>query len=251
MNATQMTPSTLASGELPKQNIRDQVYAILRARMHRGEITHQDRLVDHELAASMNVSRMPVREAMLQLKNEGYLEGTSRGFVLPQFTPEDIANVFEIRLLLEPAAAANACDRATLDGLGKMKMAVELAERAHQKADALSYMQANWSFRATWIDMVPNRRLVQMINRLHDHAQAVRLATLKDEEFRSLSLQHSQLILDAFLKKDAESVRERVTHNLRISAASYYAKQADLLHAGKVEHTEAAKKPPAARKRLR
>lgn len=251
MNAAPLRPPMLNTGELPKQNIRDQVYALLRDRMHRGEITYQDRLVDHELAGVMKVSRMPVREALLQLKNEGYLEGTSRGFVLPQFTPEDIANVFEIRLLLEPAAAADACGRATLDGLGKMKIAAESAERAHRKADVLGYMQANWSFRAAWIGMVPNRRLVQMIDRLHDHAQAVRLATLKDKAFRSLSLLHTQHILDAFLKQDAEAVRERVTHNLRVAATSYYARQEALLQSGADDENTPLAAQPASRKRAR
>lgn len=216
-------------GELSKQNIRDQVYAILRDRMYRGEISYEDRLVDHEIAAQMKISRMPVREALMQLKSEGHLEGTSRGFVLPQFTPEDIANMFEIRLLLEPHAAASSCSHSTVEGLGRMKLAVEEAGRAHRKDDVLTYMHANWTFRSAWVDMVPNQHLVQVINRLRDHAQAIRLATLKDKEFRVLSLQYTKEILEAFLRRDTDAVQARVAHNLRVSAASYYAKQEAML----------------------
>lgn len=237
------------TGELPKQSIRDQVYAILRDRMHRGEITAQDRLVDHEIAGEMKVSRMPVREALLQLKIEGYLEGTSRGFVLPQFTPEDIANIFEVRLLLEPSAAASSCGNATVEGLGKMKLAVETAERAHRKADVLTYMHVNWTFRATWVEMVPNPHLVQIINRLRDHAQIVRLATLKDKQFRALSLKHTQEILEAFLKRDAQAVQERVAHNLRVSAASYYATQEALTRADDKAAEKVSPAPPRRRTR--
>ena len=53
------------------------------------------------------------------------------GFVLPQFTPEDIANIFEVRLLLEPSAAASSCGNATVEGLGKMKLAVEAGRDAY------------------------------------------------------------------------------------------------------------------------
>lgn len=237
------------TGELPKQSIRDQVYAILRDRMHRGEITAQDRLVDHEIAGEMKVSRMPVREALLQLKIEGYLEGTSRGFVLPQFAPEDIANIFEVRLLLEPSAAASSCGNATVEGLGKMKLAVEAAERAHRKADVLTYMHVNWTFRATWVEMVPNPHLVQIINRLRDHAQIVRLATLKDKQFRALSLKYTQEILEAFFKRDAQAVQERVAHNLRVSAASYYATQEALTRADDKTAEKVAPAPPRRRTR--
>ena len=248
MLAASFKVPVLNAGELPKQNIRDQVYAVLRDRMYRGEITFNDRLIDNELAAQLKVSRMPVREALLQLKNEGYLEGTSRGFVLPQFTPEDIANMFEIRLLLEPTAAAASCSHATVEGLGRMKAAVDRADRAHQKADVLGYISANWAFWTAWVEMVPNDRLVQVINRLRDHAQVVRLATLKDKEYRALSLARTKEILEAFLKQDPEDVKDKVAHNLRASAASYYAKlQSELDQKG----TAPAQEPAAPRRRSR
>lgn len=218
--------------DLTRQNIREQVYALLRQRMHGGQIGPEDRMVDHEIAAEMRVSRMPVREALLQLKNEGYVEGTTRGFVLRRFSPEDIHNMFEVRLLLEPAAAASACSHASAAGLAQMTTAVAAAERAQRKGDVQAYMQANWLFRTTWVEMVPNRHLVQIISRLRDHAQAVRLATLKDKTYRALSLEHTKLILEAFVKRDLGLVRERVAQNLRASAASYDAMQKSQTSAG-------------------
>jgi DNA-binding GntR family transcriptional regulator len=233
------TPS-LQGNELAKQNIREQVYALLRERMHRGEIGYESRLVDHEIAADLDVSRMPVREALLQLKNEGYVEGTSRGFVLRRFSPEDIASIFEVRLLLEPAAAASACKKATLEGLGKMKTAVAAAERAQRQGDVQGYMQANWAFRSAWVEMVPNKHLVQIIDRLREHAQAVRLATLEDKAYRALSLKHTKAILEAFVAQDEVAVAERLALNLRESAASYYATLAQLMEQEAAAQAETA-----------
>src|SRR5690606_11873104 len=119
----------------PKLSIREKVYHHLRSRMRQGEVGLADRLVDHEIAASLSVSRMPVREALLQLKHEGLLEGTSRGFVLRRFTPTDIAQMFEVRLLLEPPAAASACESATLEGLAVMSQDTEASIRAHESND--------------------------------------------------------------------------------------------------------------------
>lgn len=214
--------------ELSRQNIREQVYALLRERMHGGQIGLEDRLVDYEIAAEMNVSRMPVREALLQLKNEGYVEGTTRGFVLRRFSSEDITDMFEIRLLLEPPAAASACEHASVEGLSRMAAAAAAAERAQRKGDLQAYLQANWSFRTGWVEMVPNRHLAQIIARLRDHAQAVRLATLRDKTYRALSLDHTKRILEAFQQRDLSGVRERVAENLRVSAASYDATQKKL-----------------------
>ncbi|MGE8591085.1 MAG: GntR family transcriptional regulator, partial [Alcaligenes sp.] len=149
-------------------NIRQQVYRHLRSRMRSGEIAYDDRLVDHEIAAELQVSRMPVREALLQLTSEGLLEGTSRGFVLRRFTPADIAQIFEIRMLLEPEAAAAACRQAGLEGLALMNKAAAAAEKAHAAQDPLQYMIANDAFRESWITLCPNTHLSTMIMRLSD-----------------------------------------------------------------------------------
>jgi DNA-binding GntR family transcriptional regulator len=213
----------------PKLNIREQVYQHLRTRMRKGEVGLADRLVDHEIAATLSVSRMPVREALLQLKSEGLLEGTSRGFMLRRFTPTDIAQLFEVRLLLEPSAAAGACENATLEGLAIMRKATEESIKAHADGDGVRYMQVNDLFRTTWISMVPNPHLASMITRLADHVEAVRLATLRNPQFREWSLTSTRKVLDAFLDKDIAAVREGVHFNLRKAATAYYATQDSLI----------------------
>ncbi|NYT68450.1 GntR family transcriptional regulator [Pusillimonas noertemannii] len=213
----------------PKLSIREKVYHHLRSRMRQGEVGLADRLVDHEIAASLSVSRMPVREALLQLKHEGLLEGTSRGFVLRRFTPTDIAQMFEVRLLLEPPAAASACESATLEGLAIMSQATEASIKAHESNDIIGYMEANDLFRTTWISQVPNRHLASMITRLADHVEAVRLATLRNPKFREWSLTSTRKITEAFMDKDVEAVQESVRFNLRKAVAAYYATQDSLI----------------------
>lgn len=212
-----------------KRNIREQVYYLLRSRMRSGEIAFEDRLVDHEIAAELRVSRMPVREALLQLKNEGLVDGTSRGFVLRQFTPTDIAQLFEIRILLEPEAAVSACQNATLEGLANMNIYAQAAEKAHNEDSALDYMQANDNFRGTWLSMSTNPHLRSMIFRLSDHVEAVRLATLRESQYRAVSLDATQQLLQAFLKENTEQVNQTVRFNLRHAALSYYATLDSLL----------------------
>ena len=102
-------------------SLRAQIYEDIRDRIHRGALGANDRLVDVEIAGNLGVSRMPVREALLQLTHEGYLVGTTRGFMLPTLTPTDVANIFEVRRCLEPCAAAHAAR--TLDTAGMERLA--------------------------------------------------------------------------------------------------------------------------------
>lgn len=212
----------LINGEGPRRNISEQVYWLLRSRMRLGEIGFDDRLVDHEIAAELEVSRMPVREALLRLKNEGLVKGTSRGFILKQFTPSDIAQIFEIRILLEPEAAASACKNSTIDNLGKMNLYAQAAHKAHVENLALEYMEAQDQFRDMWLKMSSNQHLSTTISRLSDHVETVRLATLRESKYRLLSLESIQKILQAFIDQDPEKASEEVRVNLRNAALSYY-----------------------------
>ena len=212
-----------------KPSIREQVYQLLRSDMRQGKIGYDDRLVDHEIAASLNVSRMPVREALMQLKSEGYLDGTPRGFVLTQFTPLEINNIFDVRRLLEPPAGGEACRHASPEGLDRMRAAVDHAFATHQAQDVIGNLQANWEFRAAWVSMVPNPQLIETMNRLRDRADLARLLALRDEAFRGATLERARGILEAFIEKNAEQVKTRIDENLRLCALEYQAKQREIL----------------------
>jgi len=210
-------------------SIREQVYGMLRQDIALGKISFEVRLVDNEIAASLNVSRMPVREALLQLKNEGVLESTSRGFVLKIYTPQDIEDIFSVRLLLEPSAAHLACQHQSAVGLRAMGQAVARIEATHQQGDPLDNIQANWSFRSAWINMVPNKQLIDTMERLHDRADQARIACLQDPLFRRETLQRAQGIYQAFEQGQPEQAAQKIHENLVICSSAYCIKQAELL----------------------
>ena len=91
---------------LKQTTLSESVYAEIRSRLQRGEIGPNDRVLDYEVAEEFDCTRMPVRQALLRLVSEGYLIGTTRGFVTPTLTNDDIHEIFEVRRLLEPSAAA-------------------------------------------------------------------------------------------------------------------------------------------------
>lgn len=159
-------------------SLADAIYRDLRGRLSRGDIGADDRLVDLDVAKAYGTSRMPAREALLRLQAEGYVAGTTRGFVLPRLTLTDITELFEIRKLLEPEAAARAVPAMTPASLAALGRAAEDARRAVAHGDVDALMEANAAFRGTWLAVCANRRLAETIARFADHVQIVRRATL-------------------------------------------------------------------------
>ena len=187
-------------------SLREQIYENLRERIHTGQLALDERLVDVDIANEFGVSRMPVREALMQLVHDGMIESTSRGFVLRRYSDQEIEEIFEIRRLLEPAAAAIAAKKMNDAALEKMDSAIDAGIKASNSSDFTAFVVANAAFRRAWMGQVPNTQLVAALARYIDHVQIIRLVTLTQRPVREDVLDRLRTIHDAFQAGKADRV---------------------------------------------
>ena len=204
------------------------VYLEILGRIQQGLVAPGTKLVDTVIAQELGVSRMPVREALLRLVHEGYLIGTTRGFMLPQLSDEDVAEIFEIRKLIEPRAAAAAAQVITAETLAEMEDAYALAHQALDHNDGLGLIQANTSFRQAWLGAVPNRRLAATIGRFVDHVQTVRSRTLFDRETQLVVVTLMTDLIVAFRARDALAVQDSMTRFVDVAQGRFFSQLARL-----------------------
>jgi len=105
----------------PKNTLRDSVYTSLKAMIVTGQIPPGSRVTESDIAAKLNVSRTPVREAFNRLERDGLVTGRPRqGYVVTEFDINMFREAFAIRELLDghatelAAAAATDKDKARL-----------------------------------------------------------------------------------------------------------------------------------------
>lgn len=85
----------------------DRTLEAIRSAIITGELTAGATLSDRQLSESLGVSRTPVREALHRLKEAGLVEPRGRsGWVVSAFTEKDVREIFQVRMLLEPAGLA-------------------------------------------------------------------------------------------------------------------------------------------------
>jgi DNA-binding GntR family transcriptional regulator len=198
-------PKPMAKVQVLKAvSLREQIYHHLRARIQGGQFTFEDRLVDVDIASEFGVSRMPVREALMQLVHDGALESTTRGFMLRRYSDQEIADIFEIRRLLEPAAAEIAAGKMTESALQIMEAAIQAGISASEANDFTAFVVANAAFREAWMAQVPNKQLIAALARYFDHVQIIRLVTLSQRAVRDDVLARLRQIHDAFRAGDAK-----------------------------------------------
>src|SRR6266850_5004887 len=142
----------------------------LRELILKGEFGPRERISEHPLSARLGVSRTPIRLALERLANEGLLEPyPTGGFIVRQFTLDDIWDGIEIRALLEGAAARLAAERLNdeqeLDPLRKLQHDMdEMGEPTVETFPA--YLEFNDLFHSELLRLAKSAMLRQAIDRL-------------------------------------------------------------------------------------
>ncbi len=152
--------------EINRISVADQVASILRRRILDGELPPGTSLQELPMAASFGVSRNTVREATRILSLEGLLKRNAhRGVAVAQLSLEDVAEIYQLRHLLEIPAVLAAKMEDT-DVLTEMRTALEGYEKAVEGADWVRAVRFDLHFHTLLIRFHRNRRLESFYQKL-------------------------------------------------------------------------------------
>lgn len=195
--------------------VKEHVYQALREQLTHGNLAPNQRIVEKELTEQLGVSRTPVREALSRLASEGLLVATLRGYRVPQFTPQDVINLSEIRLLLEPQAARQAAANTRKQGLQEMRNAIAEEIAAHANADVNAFLKAHSHFRNAWMRRVQNPLLLETLAKTMHSLQLIRRWTMSDPVIRGVLIEAHRALLRAIEKRDPARAHAVQTNSIR------------------------------------
>ena len=185
------------AGQKKSNSLRGQVYQQLLSALRKGKLGSGRVATERDLAEELGVSRTPVREALALLVHDGLIASTSRGFTPPEMSREDLADLYQIRRLLEPAALANTLDHLSAHDFRMLRQFLADQEAADTRRDVTAFVEANSNFRAVWLGAVPNKQLRELIERHDEHVRWVRQVTLEDTKVRKKAIAGLRKILEA------------------------------------------------------
>jgi DNA-binding GntR family transcriptional regulator len=150
-------------------SLTSKVGEALRSAIVAGELSAGELYSVHDLAATLGVSRTPVREALIQLASKGMVRfERNRGVRILQTSAHDLEEVFELRLLLEVPSARLAVDRIGQDGIAEMEAILGLMNRAAADGDEQSLMRHDRRFHGLILEAAGNDRLAVFVDSLRD-----------------------------------------------------------------------------------
>ncbi|NEE00218.1 GntR family transcriptional regulator [Phytoactinopolyspora halotolerans] len=164
-----------------RTSLREQVAEALRAAVVSGEMKPGQVYSAPALAARFEVSATPVREAMLDLAKQGLIEVVpNKGFHVTAVSDGELDQITEIRLLLEPPAAARAAERATAEQVRALFPLAQAIVDAAADADLIRYIEADTEFHRRLLELGGNLRLVAVVTELRARTRLYGLAGLAE-----------------------------------------------------------------------
>lgn len=191
------------------------VYQEIKWRIVYGKYRPGAHVSEATLARVHRASRTPIREALSRLSEDGYVErGTGRGFVIAPVTVTMIRNTFQLRRLLEGAAAALAAEAATADEIRQMR---DLAEYHYREGDPESYRAAlarNLEFHLAVAAASHNDLLVDMVQYCLMQLDRVLSLGADFKPFREGSTEEHGAVVDAIERRDSRKARNVMERHL-------------------------------------
>ncbi|WP_427017554.1 GntR family transcriptional regulator [Pseudarthrobacter sp. P1] len=127
--------------------LRETVRDTIRGRIFEGHYAPGTRLVERDLAAEFHVSRLPVREALRMLRQEGIISDRGgRGAEVSALSAKDVADLFDVRNSLEVLACRLAAARASAEDLAMLEDLLGAADVFLAKGSLLEAHRANSEF---------------------------------------------------------------------------------------------------------
>ena len=178
----------------------------LRSRILRGDLLPGEQLKQEQLAAELDVSRVPVREALMVLANQGLLtHRPNQGFVVAKRTWEELAQVHLVLSLLERELLTHFTwpDRATVLRLRKLNR--RMAELVDEK-DWIGLVELNHEFHQTLWQLSRLKLIANEVERVWGLADAYIADSYRSRAHRAAAVEQHDAIIDALAARDPELV---------------------------------------------
>jgi DNA-binding GntR family transcriptional regulator len=193
----------------------DQAYLEIKHRIVHGVDAPGSPLLEASIARRLSTSRTPIREALMRLLEEGYVEKLpGRGFFVARVTMTLIRDLFEVRRLLESAAAARAAELADAAAIARLR---ELAAVESRPGDPESYhraAEANTQFHVGVALASRNAIFVDMIRHCLDQVTRLIALGLDSAALQAAARAEHEAVAETIARRDPEAAREAMARHL-------------------------------------
>jgi DNA-binding GntR family transcriptional regulator len=208
--------------EMPRhESMAGRVHRHLKEAIVSGNLAPGQRLLETEIARQLSVSRSRVREALAKLEQEGLIFVSAfRGTWVSELTPRDIEEIYEARLLIEPAAARIVAMRRDPEILATLRQDITRMRTALASADVFEMTDADHDFHIHLVVSTGNRRIADMARRLLDFIWRLTPAVYANPSMPQMLVAEHTRAVDAIASGNGRIAEKTLREHLKAARAS-------------------------------
>ena len=193
----------------PRNSLTERAYTEIRRRILENELSAGTQVLEQELAEMLEMSRTPVREAMVRLADEGMVEVRPRhGMRVLPISADDMREIYDVLTALESMAAERVAARGVSpEELQALRQAVVDMDTALAADDLRTWAAADERFHLLLVEYCDNERLRALVSGYWDQSHRVRLVTLGLRPKPVDSNKDHAAVVDAIARGDAVAAR--------------------------------------------
>ena len=204
----------------PAIRIVDAVQDMLRDAIFGGTLRAGEALSVPELARRLNVSRSPVREAVLGLVAQGLaVEQPRRGVVVATIAADDLVAIHEVREFLEAGAAQLCARRIERAGVDHLRRILAEQKRAVKDKDADGYFRTNSQLHGAIAAGTGNARLEQILRNLENQMRIALNRIAGDERHIRSGYDEHRRVIEAIAAGDEHAAGEAMRSHIANTVA--------------------------------
>lgn len=198
-----------------RRRLADEVYDELVEAIIRRDIGLDDTLVQEKLAKEMQISRTPVREALMRLAQEGVLEVSSRGsFKLYKMDEAEVRELYQSRAAIEGQCARILAVHHSAEDIQYLRKTVEREENISSPTTR-AYFEANRNIHSAIVERAKNRFLLDMFNMIWGKAQVFPLFATIEKVDLAQSLGDHMSLVDVIATGDRTEALETFINHIQ------------------------------------
>lgn len=200
--------------------LKQRAYETIKELILSGQSQGGEALSVGELAERFGVSRTPVREALLRLEQEGLVETVPyRGTYVKVISEEEIAEVYEVRGVLEGLAARLATARIPQEELEAFESALQSLDKEMVLGEYERYVDNDTRFHEMIVENCGNKTLEDLVRQLSDRSYRIRVyAQQISGDHMTQSHEEHRWVLRALREGDAVAAERLMTEHLANAA---------------------------------
>ena len=205
------------------KTLREKIYIYLRDAITNNDIPPGERIYEKQIAEDFNVSITPVREAILQLSMEGFIEVTThKNIIVKQISLLEVNDIYEVQAALEGFAGRLATLQLNDKHLNKMEKLIEKMEKYYDLNNIDKFYELNETIHELYLKQSGNQLINDIISNIELRKKMFRyrITFLSKKEIMKKAIDDHKNILKGFLSRNPDEVerliRDHWTNDTRI-----------------------------------